>query len=312
MKRILITGGAGFIGSHLCSFLYEKGFDIICIDNLITGTKDNIAHILEEKNFEFIQHDVTKYIDIGGKLDYVLHFASPSSPIDYAKFPIQTLKVGSIGTHNALGVAKAKEAKFLLASTSEVYGDPTVHPQPESYWGNVNNIGPRGVYDESKRFAEAITMAYHNTHGLDVKIARIFNTYGPKMRKSDGRAIPTFIEQAINNKPLTVFGDGSQTRSFCYISDMIGGLYKLMNSDMNSPVNIGNPDELTIIGLTEKIIKLTGSKSKIEFKKLPVDDPRTRRPDISLAIKKLGWRATVGLEDGLKKSIEGFKGNEGR
>jgi dTDP-glucose 4,6-dehydratase len=307
MKRILITGGAGFIGSHLCAFLFEKGFDIICTDNLITGTKNNIAHLLRKKNFKFIQHDVTRYIDIDGKLDYVLHFASPASPTDYLRFPIQTLKVGSLGTHNALGIAKAKKAKFLLASTSEVYGDPTIHPQPESYWGNVNNVGPRGVYDESKRFAEAITMAYHNTHGLDVKIARIFNTYGPQMRKEDGRAIPNFIEQALNNKPITVFGNGSQTRSFCYISDMIDGIYKLMNSKINTPVNMGNPDELTILKLAKKIIELTDSKSKIVFKKLPVDDPKTRQPDISLAKMVLNWQPTVRLEDGLKKTISWLK-----
>lgn len=308
MKKILITGGAGFIGSHLCTFLFEKGFDIICMDNLITGTKDNIAHLLRKKNFKFIQHDVTKYMDIDGKLDYVLHFASPASPTDYLRFPIQTLKVGSLGTHNALGVAKAKKAKFLLASTSEVYGDPTIHPQPESYWGNVNNVGPRGVYDESKRFAEALTIAYHNTHGLDVKIARIFNTYGPKMRKEDGRAIPNFVEQALDNRPMTVFGNGSQTRSFCYISDMVDGIYKLMNSKINTPVNMGNPDELTILKLAKKIIELTDSKSKIVFKKLPMDDPKTRQPDISLAKKVLKWQPTVKLEDGLKRTISWFKG----
>ncbi len=309
MKRILISGGAGFIGSHLCSFLHEKGFDVVCMDNLITGTKNNIFRLLKSENFEFIHHDVTKYIDIKKKLDYVLHFASPASPIDYMKYPIQTLKVGSLGTHNALGLAKAKKAKFLLASTSEVYGDPAVHPQPESYWGNVNSVGPRGVYDESKRFAEAITMAYHNTHGLDVKIVRLFNTYGPKMRRKDGRAIPAFIEQAVHNKPMTVFGNGSQTRSFCYITDTIDGIYSLMNSKTNVPVNIGNPDELAIIDLAKKIIGLTESKSKIEFKSLPVDDPKTRQPDISLAKRELEWSPVVKLEDGLKKTISWFEGS---
>ncbi|MBL7071882.1 MAG: SDR family oxidoreductase [Candidatus Omnitrophica bacterium] len=308
MKRILLTGGAGFIGSHLSSFLAGKGFHIICMDNLITGSKDNISHLLKKSNFEFIRHDVTKYIDVSGKLDFVLHFASPASPVDYLKFPIQTLKVGSLGTHNALGVAMAKGAKFLLASTSEVYGDPTVHPQPESYWGNVNTIGPRGVYDESKRFAEAITMAYHHYHGLDVKIARIFNTYGPKMRKKDGRAIPEFIEQAMHDQPVTVFGDGSQTRSFCYVTDLVNGIYSLMNSGMNTPVNIGNPDEMSIIELAHKIIEMTASRSEVEFKELRVDDPKTRCPDISLAKKDLNWHPFVKLEDGLQMSIDWFKG----
>ncbi len=308
MKRILITGGAGFIGSHLCSFLSEKGFHIICMDNLITGTKDNISHLLGRKNFEFIRHDVTKYIDVKGGLDYVMHFASPASPVDYLRFPIQTLKVGSLGTHNALGVAMAKKATFLLASTSEVYGDPTVHPQPESYWGNVNCVGPRGVYDESKRFAEAITMAYRHYHGLDVRIARIFNTYGPKMRKKDGRAIPEFIEQAIHDKPLPVYGDGSQTRSFCYITDLVEGIFSLMNSALGSPVNIGNPDEMSILELANKIIELAGSKSKVEFQALPVDDPKTRRPDISLARRHLNWDPKVRLEEGLRLSIDWFRG----
>ena len=310
MKRILITGGAGFIGSHLCSFLLERDCDVICMDNLITGTMRNITPMLKNKHFEFIEHDVTKYIGIEGDIDYVLHFASPASPVDYLKLPIQTLKVGSLGTHNALGVAKAKGAQFLLASTSEVYGDPTVHPQPESYWGNVNNVGPRGVYDESKRFAEAITMAYHRTHHLDTKIVRIFNTYGPRMRKVDGRAIPAFIEQAFENKPITVFGDGKQTRSFCYVSDLVDGVYRLMNSNANTPVNIGSPEEMNIIDLANLIIKVMGSKSNIVFKDLPVDDPKVRQPEITLARMLLGWQPTISLKDGLRKTIEWFKDNQ--
>jgi len=309
MKRILITGGAGFIGSHLCYFLLEKDFDVICMDNLITGTMKNISPLLKNKHFEFIEHDVTKYIDVKGSIDYVLHFASPASPVDYLKLPIQTLKVGSLGTHNALGLTLVKGAKFLLASTSEVYGDPAVHPQPESYWGNVNNVGPRGVYDESKRFAEAITMAYHRTHGLDTKIVRIFNTYGPKMREVDGRAIPAFIKQALSNQPITVFGDGRQTRSFCYISDLIGGIYKLMKSKVNTPINMGSPEEMNIIDLANNIIKLTNSKSKIAFGPLPVDDPKTRQPEITLAKMILDWYPKVKLEDGLRKTIEWFKKN---
>ncbi len=310
MKRILITGGAGFIGSHLCSFLLERDCDVICMDNLITGTLQNITPMLKNKHFEFIEHDVTKYIGIEGPINYVLHFASPASPVDYLKLPIQTLKVGSLGTHNALGVAKAKGAQFLLASTSEVYGDPTVHPQPESYWGNVNNVGPRGVYDESKRFAEAITMAYHRTHHLDTKIVRIFNTYGPRMRKVDGRAIPAFIEQAFENKPITVFGDGKQTRSFCYVSDLVDGVYKLMNSNANTPVNIGSPEEMNILDLANLIIKVTGSKSNIVFKDLPIDDPKVRQPEITLARMLLGWQPTISLKDGLRKTIEWFKDNQ--
>ena len=309
MKRALITGGAGFIGSHLCSYLHAKGFDIICMDNLITGNLDNISELRKRRRFKFVRHDVTKYIDIKARLDYVLHFASPASPVDYNKYPIQTLKVGSLGTHNALGVAMAKKATFLLGSTSEVYGDPKVHPQPESYWGNVNHIGPRGVYDESKRFAEAITMAYHHTHRLDVRIARIFNTYGPKMRRYDGRAIPTFIEQALNNKPLTVFGKGRQTRSFCYITDMIRGIYSLMNSKLNSPVNLGNPAEIGILNIAKKIIKLSGSRSTIEYRRLPVDDPKTRKPDTTLAKKELDWAPEIRLEEGLKLAIDWFKEN---
>ena len=308
-KKALLTGGAGFIGSHLSTFLVERDFDIICMDNLITGVMSNISHLLKNKHFEFIEQDVTKYIDIKGDLDYVLHFASPASPIDYLKLPIQTLKVGSLGTHNALGVAKTKGAKFLLASTSEIYGDPAVHPQPESYWGNVNNVGPRGVYDESKRFAEAITMAYHRTHRLDTKIVRIFNTYGPRMRKVDGRAIPAFIEQAMNNKPITVFGDGRQTRSFCYISDLVEGVYRLMNSSVNTPVNIGSPEEMTILELANVIIELTKSKSKIVYEPLPVDDPKTRQPEITLARMLLNWNPTVGLREGLERTIEWFKEN---
>ena len=303
-KRVLITGGAGFIGSHLCGYLVEKGYYVICMDNLITGSTENISHLLKRKNFRFVKHDVTKYINIGGPLSHVLHFASPASPIDYSRYPIQTLKVGSLGTHNALGVAKAKKARFLLASTSEVYGDPAVHPQPEDYWGNVNHIGPRGVYDESKRFAEALTMAYHHTHRLNVKIARIFNTYGPRMRRSDGRAVPTFIEQILTGKPITIFGNGSHTRSFCYISDLIVGIYRLLKSGVHSPVNIGSPEEISILKLARKMAGIAGTKTRIIFKKLPKDDPKTRQPDITLAKKKLKWRPTVSLDEGLRRTID--------
>lgn len=306
-KRVLITGGAGFIGSHLSDYLIEKGYHVIVMDNLITGAVKNIEHLLNNPSFHFIEQDVTKYIDIKDDLDYIMHFASPASPTDYLNFPIQTLKVGSLGTHNALGLAKTKKAVFLLASTSEVYGDPLVSPQSEDYWGNVNPIGPRGVYDEAKRFAEAITMAYRNTHRLDTKIARIFNTYGEKMRKDDGRAIPTFIEQALSNKPITVFGSGRQTRSFCYISDQVEGLYRLVKSKVNQPVNLGNPHELSILELADDIIKLANSKSKIEYKPLPIDDPKVRRPDVSFANKALDWKAHVSLKEGLKKTIEYFK-----
>lgn len=306
-KRVLITGGAGFIGSHLSDFLIGKGYRVICMDNLITGKLENVKHLLRQRSFEFIKHNVAEYIDIKGGLDYVLHFASPASPVDYMKYPIQTLKVGSLGTHNALGVAKAKKAVFLLASTSEVYGDPMVNPQPESYWGNVNPVGPRGVYDESKRFAEAITMAYHRVHKINTKIVRIFNTYGKRMRKEDGRAIPNFINQALKNKPITVYGDGSQTRSFCYISDMTDGIYKLLVSRSNVPVNIGNPSEMTLIDLARLIAKLTASKSKIIFRKLPVDDPKVRKPDIGLAERILRWRPKVDLREGLKNTIEYFR-----
>ena len=309
-KRVLLTGGAGFIGSHLCDFFIRKGYRIVCMDNLVTGTMDNIRHLLKDKNFRFIEHDVTKYINIKGRLDYVLHFASPASPVDYLKYPIKTLKVGSLGTHNALGVAKAKKAKFLLASTSEVYGDPLEHPQKEYYWGNVNPIGPRGVYDEAKRFAEAITMAYHKAHNIDTKIARIFNTYGEKMRAHDGRAIPAFIDQSLKNQPVTVFGTGKQTRSFCYIGDMVKGIYKLFKSNIHYPVNIGNPKEGTIIELARIIIKLTNSKSKIMFRKLPKDDPKVRRPDITLAKSKLRWEPKVDPKEGLIRTIEYFRNYE--
>jgi len=305
--KILITGGAGFIGSHLCERLLKEGHYIICMDNLITGKKENIRPFLINKNFKFINHNVSVYIKIKGSLDYVLHFASPASPVDYLIFPIQTLKVGSLGTHNALGVAKAKGAKFFIASTSEVYGDPLVHPQPESYWGNVNCIGPRGVYDEAKRFAEAITMAYHRVHKVDTKIIRIFNTYGERMRENDGRAIPAFISQAMANKPITVFGKGNQTRSFCYISDMVSGILKLMRSKAHGPVNIGNPGEYTILELAQEIIRLTGSRSKIVFKPLPIDDPKVRQPDITNAKRLLKWEPKVGLEEGLIRTIKWFK-----
>jgi dTDP-glucose 4,6-dehydratase len=305
-KRVLITGGAGFIGSHLAEFLLHKGFSVICMDNLITGSIDNISS-LYNKDFLFIHHDVTNYIFIDKDLDYILHFASPASPVDYLEYPIQTLKVGSLGTHKTLGLAKDKKATFLLASTSEVYGDPQVHPQAETYWGNVNPIGPRGVYDEAKRFAEALTVAYHRYHNVDIRIARIFNTYGPRMRLNDGRAIPTFIAQALQGKDITVYGDGKQTRSFCYISDLIDGLYRLMVSDYSWPINLGNPAEKNILELAEIIVKLTKSKSRIVFCPLPEDDPKVRQPENSLAQKMLKWEPKVSLEDGLKETIEYFK-----
>ena len=305
-KTILITGGAGFIGSHLCELFIGKGYNVICVDNLITGKLSNISHLLKNKNFRFIKHNISKYINIKGPVDYILHFASPASPIDYLKFPIQTLKVGSLGTHNALGLAKAKRARFLLASTSEVYGDPLVNPQPESYWGNVNPIGPRGVYDEAKRFAEAITMAYHRVHKVDTKIVRIFNTYGERMREEDGRAIPNFISQALNDKPITVYGKGDQTRSFCYVSDLIDGIYRLLMSRENYPTNIGNPNEMTILELAKEIIRLTGSKSRIIHKGLPMDDPKVRRPDISKAKKILKWHPKVDLKIGLTRTTVYF------
>jgi len=306
MPRTLVTGGAGFLGSHLCEYLLKKGHEVICMDNLLTGSIANIEHLQGER-FKFIKHDVTDYIFVAGKIDYILHFASPASPADYLRYPIQTLKVGALGTHKALGLAKEKGATFVLASTSEVYGDPLVHPQRESYWGNVNPVGPRGVYDEAKRFAEALTMAYHRIHGIDTKIARIFNTFGPRMRISDGRAIPTFIPQALANQPLTVYGDGSQTRSFCYVDDTIEGIYRLMMSDYHDPVNIGNPQEMTIKQLALKIIELTNSRSSIKYEPLPVDDPRVRQPDISLAREILGWEPKVSLEEGLHHTIEWFR-----
>jgi len=305
-KLVVVTGGAGFIGSHLCDRLIKEGFKVVCLDNFITGNLENIKHLLKDKNFRLIKHNVTKYIDIKEKVDYVLHFASPASPEDYLKFPIQTLKVGSLGTHNALGLAKTKKAKFMLASTSEVYGDPLVHPQAESYWGHVNPIGVRGCYDEAKRFAEAITMAYRRVHRIDTRIARIFNSYGPRMRMHDGRVVPNFIYQALNNKPLTVYGKGQQTRSFCYIDDLVQGIFKLMHSKVNDPINLGNPCEFTILQLAKLIIKLTGTKSRVVFRPLPQDDPRHRKPDISKAKKLLKWQPKVELLDGLCKTIEWF------
>lgn len=306
-KRVLITGGAGFIGSHLCDLFLEKGYRVICMDNLITGKMANIGHLTGNRNFEFIRHNVTQYIGVKGPIHYVLHFASPASPVDYLRYPIQTLKVGSLGTHNALGLAKAKKAVFLLASTSEVYGDPLVNPQPESYWGNVNPVGPRGVYDEAKRFAEALTMAYHRVHKVDTKIVRIFNTYGERMRANDGRAIPNFITQALCDKPITVYGKGTQTRSFCYVSDLVRGIYKLIHSGLNEPVNIGNYHEITLLELADIIIRLTGSKGKIVFRKLPVDDPKVRRPNTGIAKKTLKWRPEVDLDEGLSKTVDYFK-----
>ena len=309
--RGLITGGAGFLGSHFCDYFLSKGHDVICMDNFITGSERNIEHMRKDKKlrkrFKLIRQDVTNYIWISGKLDGVLHFASPASPIDYAKIPIQTLKVGALGTHNTLGLAKAKKARYLLASTSEVYGDPLVNPQPESYWGNVNPVGPRGCYDEAKRFAEAMVTAYRNVHKVDTSIVRIFNTFGPRMRKHDGRAVPAFIDQALRNQAITVFGDGKQTRSFCYVSDLIEGMYKLFMTKFHDPVNIGNPMEMTVLQLAERIISLTGSKSKIIFKPLPVDDPKVRRPDISLAKKLLKWQPKVKMDFGMQKTIEYFK-----
>lgn len=307
MARVLITGGAGFLGSHLCDRFIAEGDDVICMDNFITGSPDNIAHLMGNKKFQFIEHDVTNFVYVEGKLDYILHFASPASPIDYLKLPIQTLKVGSLGTHKTLGLAKAKSARFLLASTSETYGDPLVHPQPETYWGNVNPVGYRGVYDEAKRFAEAMTMAYHRYHNVDTRIVRIFNTYGPRMRIDDGRAIPAFMSQALNNEPVTVFGEGLQTRSICYVDDLIEGIYRLLMSGEHQPVNIGNPDELSMLDLAKTIIEITNSKSEIIHKDLPLDDPKVRKPDITKARKILGWEPKVDRKTGLTKTLEDFK-----
>jgi len=306
MARIVVTGAAGFIGSHLCETLLARGDSIVGIDNLVTGDLANIAH-LRDRDFQFIRHDVTQFIHVDGHVDAVLHWASPASPIDYLELPIQTLKVGSLGTHNALGLAKAKKARFVLASTSEIYGDPLEHPQRETYWGHVNPIGPRGVYDEAKRFAEAITLAYHRYHAVDTKIARIFNTYGPRMRLRDGRAVPAFMSQALQNEDVTVFGDGSQTRSFCYVTDLVDGILRLMDSTTNEPVNIGNPHEITIEQIARTIIALVGATSTVVYRPLPIDDPRQRRPDITRARTLLGWEPKVGLEEGLLKTVDYFK-----
>ncbi len=307
MPTAVITGGSGFLGSHLCDKLIKEGMSVICIDNLLTGSLDNIQHLFGNPNFRFINHDVTNFIHVPGKVDYILHFASPASPIDYHQLPIQTLKVGSLGTHKALGLAKEKGARFLLASTSEVYGDPLEHPQKETYWGNVNPIGPRGVYDEAKRFAEALTMAYQRYHNLETRIVRIFNTFGTRMRLNDGRAIPAFFSQALNNEPITVFGDGTQTRSFIYIDDEVDGIYRLLLSDEKEPVNIGNPEEITVKQIAEEIIQITNSSSKIIYNPLPVDDPQVRQPDISKAKHVLGWEPKVQRIDGLKKTMEYFR-----
>ena len=306
-KKVLITGAAGFLGSHLCDHFIKEGYQVIGMDNLITGDLANIEHLFKLEQFEFYHHDVTKFINIPGELDYILHFASPASPIDYLKIPIQTLKVGAMGTHNCLGLAKAKNARILVASTSEVYGDPQVHPQPEEYWGNVNPVGPRGVYDEAKRYMESITMAYHTFHGVDTRIVRIFNTYGPRMRLNDGRALPAFIGQALRGEDLTVFGDGSQIRSFCYVTDLIDGIYRLLLSDYHLPVNIGNPNEISLKEFAEEILALTGNKVRIVYKPLPVDDPKQRQPDISKAKKLLGWEPKVDRTEGLKLTYEYFK-----
>jgi dTDP-glucose 4,6-dehydratase len=305
--RAVITGGAGFLGSHLCDRLLAEGWDVLCLDNLVTGVESNVAHLTGNPRFRVARQDVTRYIEVPGPVDYVLHFASPASPVDYMKLPIQTLKVGALGTHNTLGLALAKKAKYLLASTSECYGDPEVSPQPETYWGNVNPIGPRGVYDEAKRFAEAMTMAYHRAHGVATHIVRIFNTYGPRMRLNDGRALPNFVHQALSGQPITVYGDGQQTRSFCYVSDLVEGIWRLMQSDEHEPVNIGNPQEITILEFAERVREVTGVGAPIVFKPLPVDDPKRRCPDISKARRLLGWEPKVGLDEGLRMTIDYFR-----
>lgn len=308
-KTVVVTGGAGFLGSHLCEKVLENGGRVICVDNFVTGAERNIAHLLGGRDFELRTHDISQpYFIYDRKVDFIFHFASPASPIDYLELPIQTLKVGSLGTHNTLGLAKKHGARILLASTSEVYGDPLVHPQPETYWGNVNPVGPRGVYDEAKRFSEAMVMAYHRVHGLETRIVRIFNTYGPRMRLRDGRVVPAFVHQALSGQPMTVFGDGSQTRSFCYVDDLVEGIYRLLLSDRIEPTNVGNPHEMTILQFAEEIKKLTGTSSPIEFRPLPVDDPKTRQPDITIARRVLGWEPQVGLEQGLAKTIAYFKG----
>lgn len=306
-KRVLITGGAGFLGSHLCDRFINEGYHVVAMDNLITGNLENIEHLFKLEQFEFYHHDVSKFVHVPGHLDYILHFASPASPIDYLKIPIQTLKVGSLGTHNLLGLAKAKGARMLIASTSEVYGDPLVHPQQEDYWGNVNPVGPRGCYDEAKRFQEAMTMAYHMHHGLETRIVRIFNTYGPRMRLDDGRVLPAFLSQALRGEPLSIFGDGSQTRSFCYVDDLVEGIYRLLLSDYHMPVNVGNPSEITIREFAEEICRLTGVELKVDYQPLPKDDPQKRQPDITLAKQVLGWDPQVDRAEGLKRTLEFFK-----
>lgn len=307
MPRTLITGGAGFLGSHLCDRFIAEGHEVVCVDNFVTGNPDNVAHLMGHERFRLIEHDVTNFMYVEGPLDYVLHFASPASPIDYLRLPIQTLKVGALGTHKALGLAKAKGARLLLASTSEVYGDPQVHPQSENYWGNVNPVGLRGVYDEAKRFAEALTMAYHRYHGVETRIIRIFNTYGPRMRLDDGRALPTFMSQALRGEPITVFGDGSQTRSFCYVDDLVEGIYRLLMSDEAEPVNIGNPAEISIKDFAEEVIRLTGSESELSFKDLPQDDPKIRQPDLARAQALLGWSPRIPRSEGLKRTLAYFQ-----